>query len=433
MNTFPNGFLFGAATAAHQVEGNNIHSDYWTMEQLEHSNFKEPSLDAVDHYNYYEDDIKLLAGAGLNAYRFSVEWARIEPEEGKYDAAEIDHYHNVLQCCHENGITPIVTMHHFSSPKWLICKGGWEWEGLEQAFPNYCAYVVRHLGDLMGYVSTINEANMGIQIASLSKSMLKRMGITPQVGLNFDQIVEAYMPKERLLIKQEIANAFGIDNPNGVHDFLSMRTETGDSLMIRAHIAARKAMKKKYSNLKVGLTLSLFDLQPVSGGEELARVEWEEHFGHYLPSLQQDDFIGVQNYTRKRIDASGDMSNPEGSETTQMGYEYYPQSIANVVRKVSNELPGKEIIVTENGIATGDDTRRIAFIKQALDGLSKCAADGIPLTGYMYWSLLDNFEWQEGFAKTFGLITIDRSTQERQPKKSLYVLGDIAKAKSSES
>ena len=128
MSKFEQTFLIGAATAAHQVEGNNIHSDYWAMEHMKYTNFNEPSLDAVDHYNRYEEDIRMMAEAGLNAYRFSIEWARIEPSQGQYNEAEIEHYRKVLECCKENGIEPIVTMHHFTSPKWVIEDGGWEEE-----------------------------------------------------------------------------------------------------------------------------------------------------------------------------------------------------------------------------------------------------------------------------------------------------------------
>ena len=168
MNTLPQDFLVGAATAAHQVEGNNIHSDYWAMEHMKYGNFNEPSLDAVDHYNRYEEDIKMVAEAGLNAYRFSIEWARIEPKQGVYDENEIEHYRKVLTCCRENGVEPIVTMMHFTSPKWLIENGGWENEATVEAFKNYCQYVTEQLGDLMHYVCTINEANIGIQVAAIS-------------------------------------------------------------------------------------------------------------------------------------------------------------------------------------------------------------------------------------------------------------------------
>lgn len=427
MMRFNPDFLFGAATAAHQVEGNNRNSDYWVMEHIAHSSFTEPSLDAVDHYNRYDEDIRLLAEAGLNAYRFSIEWARVEPEEGTFDRTAIEHYRQVLECCRNHGVTPIVTLHHFSSPKWLISKGGWEWAGLEQAFPRYCAYVAEQLGYLMEYVCTINEANMGIQIASVAESMMLRMGVTPQIGMNFEQIVASHMPKERLIQKQELKEAFGLGESESAHDFLSMRTRDGDTLMMRTHCAARAEMKAVCPHLKVGLTLSLYDLQVQPGGEDKAAKEWEDHFGHYLPMLQDDDFIGVQNYTRKEIGPEGDLGNPEGAELTQMGYEFYPHGISNVVRKVAGALPGKEILVTENGIATDDDTRRCEFIEKAMEGLADCAAEGIPLKGYMHWSLLDNFEWQKGFAITFGLIAVDRGTQERHPKESLYILGRIAK------
>ena len=159
MKKFKSEFMFGAATAAHQVEGNNVNSDFWVMENLPGSMYKESSLDAVDHYHRYREDIKLLANAGLNAYRFSIEWARIEPTKGNFDKSEIEHYRNVLKCCHENSVTPIVTLHHFSSPKWLISEGGWESENTIGYFKNYCEYVVSELGDLIPYICTINEAN----------------------------------------------------------------------------------------------------------------------------------------------------------------------------------------------------------------------------------------------------------------------------------
>lgn len=427
MNTFPADFLFGAATAAHQVEGNNTNSDFWVMEQIPGSDFTEPSLDAVDHYHHYPEDIRLLAEAGLNAYRFSIEWARIEPEPGRFDPDAVEHYRKMLSCCHENGVTPIVTLHHFSSPKWLISRGGWEWEGIEEVFPRYCAYVAEQLGEQMGYVCTINEANMGQQIAKVAQSVLHHMGVPLQVGLDFNDIMTKFLPPDRLESKRKTARAFGLDDPGEIHDFLSFRTKEGNDRMLRAHAAARKKMKEIYPHLKAGMTLSLYDIQAMPGGEEKAAQEWNEDFGTYLPVLREDDFVGVQNYTRKRIGAEGELPVPEGAELTQMGYEFYPQGIEHVVRRVASELPGKELIVTENGIAASDDTRREAYILEAIKGLSRCVTDGLPLKGYCYWSLLDNFEWQKGYAMTFGLIAVDRSTQTRIPKPSLTALGDIAR------
>ena len=436
MNTLPQDFLVGAATAAHQVEGNNIHSDYWAMEHMKYGNFNEPSLDAVDHYNRYEEDIKMIAEAGLNAYRFSIEWARIEPEQGVYDENEIEHYRKVLTCCRENGVEPIVTMMHFTSPKWLIENGGWENEATVEAFKNYCQYVTEQLGDLMHYVCTINEANMGIQVAAISaryraQMMAKMQQMqqggaeekkdlegTAQVGMNFNDMM-ANMQKQ----KEETVEIFGTDT---LQTFVSARTPEGDMLVIRAHQAAKAAMKAVKPELQIGLTLSLHDIQAQEGGEETAAKEWVDEFTHYVPYIKEDDFFGLQNYSRSLIGPNGILPVPEGAEITQMDYEYYPEGLEHVIRRVYEEMP-MPIMVTENGIATADDTRRVAYIQTAMKGVENCIQDGIPVKGYMYWSMMDNFEWQKGFGMTFGLISVDRTTQTRTAKPSLVVLGNYTK------
>ena len=436
MNTLPQDFLVGAATAAHQVEGNNIHSDYWAMEHMKYGNFNEPSLDAVDHYNRYEEDIKMVAEAGLNAYRFSIEWARIEPKQGVYDENEIEHYRKVLTCCRENGVEPIVTMMHFTSPKWLIENGGWENEATVEAFKNYCQYVTEQLGDLMHYVCTINEANMGIQVAAISaryraQMMAKMQQMqqggaeekkdlegTAQVGMNFNDMM-ANMQKQ----KEENVEIFGTDT---LQTFVSARTPEGDMLVIRAHQAARAAMKAVKPELQIGLTLSLHDIQAQEGGEETAAKEWVDEFTHYVPYIKEDDFFGLQNYSRSLIGPNGILPVPEGAEITQMDYEYYPEGLEHVIRRVYEEMP-MPIMVTENGIATADDTRRVAYIQTAMKGVENCIQDGIPVKGYMYWSMMDNFEWQKGFGMTFGLISVDRTTQTRTAKPSLAVLGNYTK------
>lgn len=433
MEKFEKNFLVGAATAAHQVEGNNIHSDYWAMEHFKHTNFAEPSLVAVDHYNRYEEDIKLLAEAGLNAYRFSIEWARIEPEEGKYDENEIEHYRKVLECCKSNGVEPIVTLMHFTSPVWVIKKGGWEAESTVFDFANYCKYVVAQLGDLMNYVVTINEANMGLQVAAIAERYKRQMMAkakakktedktdsvegTAQVGMNFNTML-----KNMFWQRFENKKTFKTSSPQ---TFVSGRTPEGDILVMRAHQAAKTAIKSVKPELKVGLSLSLHDIQAIAGGEEVAMKEWQDEFVHYLPYIKDDDFFGLQNYTRSLIGADGIQPVPAGAETTQMDYEFYPEALENVIRRVAKELPEVPIMITENGIATADDTRRVEFINRATDGVARCISDGIDVRGYMYWSLLDNFEWQKGFSMTFGLIAVDRKTQTRSPKPSLKVLGAV--------
>ena len=426
--SFPKGFFIGAATAAHQVEGNNIHSDYWAQELLPHTSFAEPSGLACDHYNRFEEDIRLLAGAGLNAYRFSVEWARIEPEEGRFDDQEIEHYRKVIACCRENGVEPIVTLMHFTSPVWLIRKGGWEAESTVEDFRRYAAYVTGKLGAELRYICTINEANMGLQLATISKRFqlmaqqaaqkAKSAEGTVQVGMNFEKMME-----NMKFAAAENAQVFGTPQPQ---IFVSSRTPEGDKLVFRAHQAAKAAIKALHPNIRVGITLSMHVCQALPGGERFAEAAWDEEFRHYLPYIQDDDFLGVQNYTRTQYGPEGQLPCPEGAELTQMDYEFYPEALEHVIRKVHEDFKG-DLIVTENGVAVSDDSRRVEFIRRALRGVENCLNDGIPVKGYCHWSLMDNFEWQKGYSMTFGLVAVDRETQQRTPKESLSVLGGYAK------
>ena len=362
MNKFSRDFLLGAATAAHQVEGNNVNSDCWALENMVHTSFSEPSGQAVDHYHRYREDIALMARAGLNAYRFSVEWARIEPVEGQFDERKIAHYRDVIRCCRKNGLEPLVTLHHFTSPRWLITKGGWEADTTPADFARYTRYVAQQLGSELNYICTINEANMGLQVAAIAERY-KRQMMTKMAAQKSDGTVQVGINLEKMMENQKAA--------------------------------ARDAIREAAPHIKVGLTLSLHDIQPLPGGEERAAKEWADEFTHYLPAIREDDFFGVQNYTRSRIDADGIAPAPECAELTQMDHEFYPEALENVIRAVHRDFKG-ELIVTENGIATADDSRRVEFIRRALTGVQNCIADGIPVKGYCYWSLLDNFEWQKG-------------------------------------
>ena len=429
MKKFEKGFLLGAATAAHQTEGNNIHSDYWLMENMKYTEFNEKSGLAVDHYNRYREDIDLLKKAGLNAYRFSIEWARIEPEEGVFDEKEIKHYRDVLSYMHEKCITPVVTLMHFTSPYWLIKKGGWRSENTPFYFQRYVSYVIEKLGDLIPYVVTLNEANMGVQVNSIALRYRKMMEMSAsnlegnvQVGMNFNAMMENMKAKagENLAL-------FGTTDPK---TFVSGRTEEEEDVVISSHIAARKAIKRIRPEIKVGLSLSLHDIQSLEGGEENASEEWRKEFSIYLDAIKDDDFVGVQNYARSLYGKNGLENPPKDAKLTQMGYENYPYALKNVLKRVNSELSEKgmekTIIVTENGIAIDDDKIRIAFIEKALQGLQEAIKEGVDVKGYFYWSLLDNFEWQKGFSMTFGLIGVDRSNMERHPKESLYYLGSFA-------
>lgn len=328
----------------------------WALEHSVYGGYGASSLDACDHYHHFEEDIRLMADAGLNVYRFGVEWARIEPQEGVFDETEIEHYHKVILCCLNHQIEPIVTLHHFTSPVWLIQKGGWEAETTITYFARYARYVVERLGENLHYICTINEANMGMQIRSIAQEYMNQMIADGriQMGISLEALMEGGKGKAEESIK-----IFGTSKPQ---TFQSPRTDEGDRLVMRAHQAARAEIKKLFPDMKVGLTLSLHDVQAVQGGEKVA-----------------EDFKG-------------------------------------------------ELLVTENGIATADDKRRIDFIREATDGIAACIEDGIPVKGYIYWSLLDNFEWQKGYEMTFGLISVDRiNGQIRAPKESLSFLGSMHK------
>lgn len=306
MHTFPKDFLLGTATVAHQVEGNNIHSDNWVMENMKYITYQEPSGDAVDHYHLYRQDIAMMAEAGYNAYRFSIEWARIEPQEGVFDEREIEHYRDVLACCKGYGLEPMVTLHHFNSPAWIITKGGWEADSIVEDFKTYCVYVMERLGSEIHYVNTINEANMRLQFARVMENYAKRM--TQQKSASANLQVGVYvqaMIQLQAKMFEESKRLFHLKDGMTVNNFHSACTPHGDELILEAHQAARDAIKAMYPDTKVGLTLNLHDFQALPGGEENSARLWEEEFLHYLPGIR--DFIGAQNYTRELVGPDGSL------------------------------------------------------------------------------------------------------------------------------
>jgi beta-glucosidase len=404
---FPRDFLWGTATAAHQVEGNNVNSDVWTLEHVPGSPYVEASGDACDHYHRYRQDIALLAGLGFNSYRFSVEWARIEPEEGEFSRAILEHYRDVLRACHEHGLTPMVTFHHFTSPRWLMALGGWEDPETADRFARYCEYTTRHLGDLIGAACTINEANIA--------SLLPKFGYAPAL----EELQQASW-------WSAAARALGAD-PSDLAPFLYAYSPGAVDIILTAHRKAMEAIKAGPGNFPAGITLALQDIQAVEGGETLAQELHREINDIYLEALRGDDFVGVQSYTRTRVGREGVLPNEEGVELTEMQYEFWPESLEATIRDAAAKT-GLPVIVTENGIATMDDTRRIEYMRRALRGVINCLRDGLPVHGYTYWSAFDNFEWSLGYRPTFGLIAVDRETQERTVKPSARWLGAIARA-----
>jgi beta-glucosidase len=382
---FPDGFLWGTATAAHQIEGGNVNNDWWAFEHLPDTVCAESSGDACDSFNRYPEDIGLVAGLGLGAYRFSLEWSRIEPEDGEFSRVALDHYRRMAATCHEHGIAPVVTFHHFTHPRWLAAEGTWEAPHAPDRFARFCARVTDHLGDLLGMVCTLNEPNV---VATMGW----RHGLFPP----------------------------------GVRD-RSRRAAVNDAL-VAAHRKACDAIRSGPGDTRVGLTLSMTDYQTEPGGEAWVERLRQPSEDVFLAATTGDDFVGVQTYTRMRVGPDGPLGPAAGIPVTQMGYEFWPEALEQTIRRAVLQTGGLPVYVTENGIGTADDAQRVEYVRRALAGVLRCVDDGLDVKGYFYWSLLDNFEWVLGYVPTFGLFEVDRTSFERRPKPSAAVLGEVARS-----
>jgi beta-glucosidase len=345
----------------------------------------ESSGDACDSLHRWPEDIGLVGDLGLGAYRFSLEWSRIEPAEGEYSTAALDHYRRMCAACHERDVMPVVTFHHFTTPRWLADRGGWESPDAPERFARYVARATSHLGDLVGWACTINEPNVvGV------------LGYT--VGIY----------------------------PPGMKDELGRHLAVNDAF-VRAHRLAVDELRSGPGTFPVGLTLSMEELVAGEGGQQTRDAAEQILENTFLDATQGDDFIGVQCYERTVLGPTGPLEPAPGTRRTQMGYEYWPQVVEYTVRRAA-AYTGIPVVVTENGIAAADDAERVEFISTALEGLHRCITDGVDVRGYFVWSLVDNFEWHLGFGPKFGLCSVDRATFERRPKPSAWWFGEVASA-----
>ena len=400
------------------MEGNNSNSDWWAFELKPGTPCKEPSGTAIEHYKRYPRDIALLAGLGFNTYRFSVEWPRIEPVEGEFDQAQLDHYRNMVDLCGKDKLVPMVTLNHFTLPQWLAERDGWLAPSIPMLFERFTRRVVEALGDKVEWYCTLNEPGM--------------------VALG--------------------GYGGGFAFPPGLADVDDWKAAIAN--LVEAHKLSRAAIKEMRPNAKVGLTNAMQEWESNAGGAPVMKYARRMAEDYFLEAAVDDDFIGVQTYTRAKLEmpriagifasiglaipvvekalvgrviakqresGPGVTHDPE-VRRTQMGWEYRPQAVAATVRRVAQVLPGKPIVVTEHGVATSDDAERIEFITDGLRALHAVITDGIPLQGYVHWSAFDNFEWASGYAMEFGLIAVDRKTQERTAKPSARFLGEIARA-----
>jgi beta-glucosidase len=403
--TFPAGFLWGAATAGHQVEGNNTASDTWFAENVKPTVFSEPSGDACNSFALWPQDLDLVRDLGLNTYRFSLEWARIEPERGLFSTAMLDHYARMIDGCRERGLTPMVTFNHFTCPRWFAIAGGWLNHKAPDLFARYCERAARHLAARIGYATTLNEPNLNF--------LLKWFGLPQQIWDGQSAMLAAAK-------RASGSEGFSMANAVALEDLPRQ-----EPALLAAHKAGRAAIKSVRPELPVGVSLAMSDDQAVGKNSKL-EAKRAECYGAWLEAAKSDEFLGVQNYDRTQIDANGRLRPPESAPLNSMGAEIYPPSLGNAVR-YAHAKTGKPIIVTEHGLGTSDDTQRAAFIPAALQGLKQAMDDGTPVLGYIHWSLLDNFEWIFGYKPRYGLVEVDPQTFKRTPKPSAAVFSAIAR------
>ena len=404
MSNFPKNFLWGAATSSHQVEGGN-HNDWSEWEpanaaRLAHEaeskfgrlpswpNIREEATNpqnyisgvACDHYHRFREDFDIAKKLGHNAHRFSIEWSRIEPEEGRFDTNEIEHYRGVIAALRERGLEPFVTLWHWTLPLWMRDKGGVESKEFPGYFARYVKYVVKELGEQVTFWMTLNEP-------------------TSVIGQSYAR--EEWPPQRGSL-------------------FAALRVF---KRLARAHRLAYRAIHEISPDANVGFGNILVFFEPARGGNPLDRLSvriakfWSNHYFFNLVGERTNDYIAIQNYFHSRIAFPWQQKN-ENKKISDMGWELYPESLYHLLKEWGKL--GKPIYITENGLADAADTQRIWFIGQTLRHMSRAREEGVDVRGYFHWSLMDNFEWDKGFWPRFGLIEVDRKTLERKIRPSAW-------------
>ncbi|WP_255506076.1 family 1 glycosylhydrolase [Mycolicibacterium sp. 018/SC-01/001] len=380
---FPPGFLWGTSLGAHQSEGNNLASDWWAIETAPDSPLPEPSGDAIDGYHRWNEDLELAADAGMHDFRFGIEWSRIEPADGHWSLANVQHYRRIIDRANELGLRPLPTLHHFTLPLWFSRSGGWRRPDAVERFLRYVDAVAPVLDGGVERIETINEPNIVAVLA---------------VGAS------------------DLSAGLPVPDPEVT------------AVMLELHDAVRVRLKSNHPAVLTGWGVSVQDYQPDPDAAPLFDAYVHPRDEVFLAASRGDDWVGVQAYTRgrlKNVDGHAQPYLDPKAPLTQTGWENYPNALGGAVRRTARVVGDVPIIVTENGIATADDDERIRFTTQALTSLRAAMDDGIDVRGYLHWSLLDNYEWGT-WEPTFGLIAVDRATFNRRPKPSLAWLGSLA-------
>jgi beta-glucosidase len=392
---FPHDFLWGAATSAHQVEGQNVFSDWWKWEQ-EHQPPEKRSEMADDSYNRYEHDINLAKELQHNAHRLSIEWARIEPKEGEFDHHEIEHYKNELKYLKDNGFKVMLTLWHFTLPEWVSEKGGWENGKTVDYFIRFVNRIVPELKDYVDLWVTLNE---------------------PQVYILLGYILGTWPPQKKS----------------------NWATVTASWHLAQAHKKAYKAIHKLIPDAQVGAACNIasFDIFHRHSLRELIASWFLDVFSNHLfyifTGIKTHDFLGLNYYFNNYISFNGESRIPKivnvavtKKDVSDMGWEIFPEGIFDVLMDFSDYH--KPIYITENGLASTNDDRRCRFLIYYLKEVYHAIQTGADVRGYFHWSLLDNFEWADGFKPRFGLIEVDYATFNRIPRPSSRVYAEIIKS-----
>jgi beta-glucosidase len=425
MTAFPPGFRWCVSTAAHQVEGYNTESDWWDWEQVPgHIKNGDKSGPACDHWNRVSEDIGLMKDLNVTTYRFSIEWAKIEPKPGEWNQEAVDHYKDEIAQLRAAGIEPMITLQHFTFPRWVRAQGGWGWSGIADAFARYTEFVYTNVAPGVRDWITINEPMVtltlgygaGLQPPGLTDLKLAK---EPFLGMLRGHAA-AYHVLHRLAgerpVRVGVAHHLRVFDPNSEWNPL-------DILLSRVldqafNWAFPEAIETGHAKVSMPFILSINEKIPGLKGTE--------------------DFLGVNYYTRDRI--AVDLASPNGFKTlvtagapvTDVGWEIYPEGFHRVLKSLAHRIPGKPIIITENGIADADDSKRPLFLLEHLRELTRSIAEGMPIEGYCHWSLMDNFEWSEGFTPRFGLYAMDYATMARTPRESARLFAEVARLNSLE-
>jgi beta-glucosidase len=409
---FPEGFLWGAATSAHQIEGGNINDwSEWENSEKRMAELKKDGKDTADYisglacdsYCRYEEDLDIAKSLNHNIHRISLEWSRIEPEDGRFDHDAIRHYKDVVKAIRERGMEPMITLWHFTNPIWFTEQGGFLNEDAVSRFVRFVGFVVDNLKDDVNLWITFNEAT------SIYSGMAFLRGVWPPQCKS----VRAYLKVIKnfaIAHRQAYEEIKKIYSQSPVRHILTNVSPDGD---------APTGMSHNINTVRIGLTennaqiICPWYLRMFGIGKLV-----DFYRNHYLFSSCRGyyDFIGLNYYNILRLPGSYAVLSKQ-AVVNEMGWEIYPKGLRhqlNALRKYN-----KPIYITENGIADSTDARRSKFITDHLYETWLAIRDGVDVRGYLYWSLLDNFEWHHGYAPRFGLIEVDfNNNQSRKVRRS---------------